>query len=39
MDVANLWEMCVASIVSISPEDGDSMYLWNVGNIAHIHIV
>jgi hypothetical protein len=24
---------------SLWPEDGDSMYFWHVGNIAHIHMV
>jgi hypothetical protein len=36
-DVADVSEVPAASI--LDPEDGGSMYLWNVGTIAHIRKV
>jgi hypothetical protein len=39
MDVGDVLEIHVASIISIYPEDEDSMYLRNVGNIVHILMV
>jgi hypothetical protein len=38
-DIADVSDVYAASFFMTHPEDGDSIYPWNVSNIAHYHTV